>query len=57
MTRLALVGSIAACTVHASRYRDWRELELNTTYDGEVIAKGGYREFVELTGSALGNTA
>jgi len=37
---LGLVASIVAATIYASEKNDWRELELNTTLDGEVVARG-----------------
>lgn len=51
LSRLGLVASVVAATIYASEKNDWRELELNTTLDGEVVARGGYR--TSLPGAGL----
>jgi len=55
LSRLGLVASIMAATIYASEKQDWRELELNTTLDGEVVARGGYRRSWQVGGLGAGD--
>jgi hypothetical protein len=55
LSRLGLVASIVAATIYASEKNDWRELELNTTLDGEVVARGGYRRSGQVGGLGAGD--
>lgn len=57
LSRLGLVASILAATIHASDNGGWRELELNTTSDGDVIARGGDRKSLQLWGLGPGDGA
>ena len=54
LNRLDLVASIVVATIYASKENDWRELELNTTMDGEVVSRGGYRRAGQVVGVGTG---